>query len=427
MFAAESPHPRRFALRARLLLPMTGPPLDGGVITIEQDRIVAVGENLTAEAPRDCGDVAIMPGLVNAHSHLELSCYDMPLGEPGMRFPAWINALVTLRRQQVAAADDLGRADRQRSVEKGLRESVQAGVTTVADVATWDAGELPAARPSMRHCLLRELIGMSADTVARNVTVAHEHLRQRDVPSGDRDYGLSPHAPYSTALDLVEQAVRLSRHHGSMVAMHLAESEEELELLNNGGGLFREVLEALGAWTDRTFSAGLRPLDYLQRLRAAPRALIIHGNYLSLAEWQVLAEERETMSVVYCPRTHHFFRHARYPLGRLLLSGVQVAIGTDSCASSPDVNLLEELRFAARLHADVAPRQLLYMGTLGAAKALGYDQSMGSLQCGKLADLAVVRLGAGNSFADDPYSALLDDGSHVCATYYRGRPVAVRE
>ncbi|MCC6756243.1 MAG: amidohydrolase family protein, partial [Solirubrobacterales bacterium] len=326
VFASESPHPRRFALRARLLLPMAGPPLDGGVITIEQDRIVAVGENLTTESPRDCGDVAIMPGLVNAHTHLELSCFDMPLGEPGMRFPAWINTLVTRRRQQVAAADDLGRADRRRGVEKGLMDSVQAGVTTVADVTTWDASELPAARPAMRHCLLRELMGLSADAVARHVTVAHKHLRQRDALSGDRDYGLSPHAPYSTALDLVEQAVRLCRHTGSMVAMHLAESEEELELLSNGGGQFREVLEALGAWTERAFSAGLRPLDYLQRLRVAPRALIIHGNYLSLAEWQVLTEERKTMSVVYCPRTHHFFRHARYPLSRLLLSGVQVAI-----------------------------------------------------------------------------------------------------
>ncbi len=204
---------------------------------------------------------------------------------------------------------------------------------------------------------------------------------------------LSPMRPYTASRDLVEKVAELSEHHRCVVAMHLAESEEELELLSTGSGLFRDVLQSLDAWNEVAFPGGVKPLDYLQRLSGAWRALVIHGNYLDPLEWQFLAEHRDTMTAVYCPRTHFYFRHARYPLSQLLSRQVRLAIGTDSCASSPNVNLFEELRFATRLHADVAPQQVLILGTLAAAEALGWERSIGSLQCGKLADLAIIRLG----------------------------------
>ncbi len=128
----------RFALRARLVFPVASPPLDGGVITIEGDRIVAVGENLSAKPPCDCGHVAIVPGLVNPHTHLELSDYAAPLGAAGMRLPRWIHDLVTGRRREVMTSGDNGPDRHCAAIATGLLASRRGGVTTVGDIATWD-------------------------------------------------------------------------------------------------------------------------------------------------------------------------------------------------------------------------------------------------------------------------------------------------
>src|SRR5205823_8486807 len=135
-----------------------------------------------------------------------------------------------------------------------------------------------------------------------------------------------------------------------------------------------------------------RPLDYLQTLATAHRALVIHGNYLAADEIQLLAAHRDCMSVVYCPRTHAYFGHEHYPLEAMLAAGVRVAVGTDSRASNPDLRLFEELREIARRHSAVSPEAVLQMGTLAGAEALGIAHEYGSITPGKRARLAVVTL-----------------------------------
>src|SRR5205823_10181172 len=114
-----------------------------------------------------------------------------------------------------------------------------------------------------------------------------------------------------------------------------------------------------------------RPLDYLQTLATAHRALVIHGNYLAADEIQLLAAHRDCMSVVYCPRTHAYFGHEHYPLSQMLAAGVRVAVGTDSRASNPDLRLLAELRYIARHHPAIPRDVILRQGTLAGAEALG--------------------------------------------------------
>ncbi len=410
----------RFALRARLVVPVSSPPIDGGVITIQGDRIVAIGENLTSGPPWDWGDVAVMPGLINPHTHLELSDCRTPLGAAGMPFPGWIHALVAQRRQAAAALGDAWPRRRQEAIQAGLNASLRGGVTTVGDIATWDLSEFPSSCDTACVCVFREVMGLSGDRCAEQLAIARRHIERRMGDHVRIDAALSPHAPYTAAPELVDEVAALSRTHRCNVAMHLAESEEELELLATGTGPFRDTLQSLGAWADTAFRGGVEPIDYLRRLSGAHRSLIIHGNYLNPSEWQFLAEHRTSMTAVYCPRTHHYFRHARYPLSQLLQSGVRLAIGTDSCASSPNLNMFEELRFAARLHSDVAPRQILQLGTLAAAESLGYARSVGSLECGKRADLVIVRIETAPLRKRDPYAVLFDDASSVCATYCNG-------
>ena len=160
-------------------------------------------------------------------------------------------------------------------------------------------------------------------------------------------------------------------------------------------GSFRELLEERSMWDGQVFAAGLRPRDFLNQLARAPRSLVVHGNYLARDEMALVTEHRDRMSVVYCPRTHAFFNHTPYPLQAMLDAGARVAIGTDSRASNPDLSLLEELRQLRRAHPEVSPEQILELGTLAGAVALGLGPSVGSLTPGKLANLVAIDCGTG--------------------------------
>jgi cytosine/adenosine deaminase-related metal-dependent hydrolase len=225
--------------------------------------------------------------------------------------------------------------------------------------------------------------------------------------------------------DLLAGAVALSAAAQAPLAFHLAESREEMELLHSGGGPLRELLEGLGAWQPGAIRPGTRPLEYLRVLARADRALVIHGNYLDDAEIELLAGHAGRMSVVYCPWTHAWFDHPPYPLEKLLAAGAAVALGTDSRASSPDLSLLAEMRLAAARHPAVAAEVVLQLGTLRAAAALGRQAEMGSLEPGKLANLAVVALPQRE--AADPYELLLDSDLPVVRTYFRGQNVTCRK
>jgi len=220
---------------------------------------------------------------------------------------------------------------------------------------------------------------------------------------------------YSRAIDLAAAAA-------APVAFHLAESREELELLRSATGPFRSLLEDLGAWDATAIPLGTRPMDYLRPLAKAPRALVIHGNYLDDEEIDYIATHANRLAVVYCPRTHDYFGHASYPLAKMIAHGVPIALGTDSRASSPDLSLLAEIRFAAAQHRDVPPAKILECGTLGGARALGRDQQIGSLTPNKLANVAIVPLPDRTSA--DPHELVFDSQFEATATYCRGELVA---
>jgi cytosine/adenosine deaminase-related metal-dependent hydrolase len=239
--------------------------------------------------------------------------------------------------------------------------------------------------------------------------------------------GLSPHAPYTVSPALLTSLLTLARQRNLPVAMHVAESADELELLANGTGRFQQLLDERSMWDPSAISHGSAPFDYLQVLATAPRALVIHGNYLDRDEHEFLATHSDRMSLVYCPRTHAYFDHPPYPLSEILAAGVRVALGTDSRASNPDLSVLAEMRYAAKSHAHVAPGAILRMSTLSGAEALGREQECGSITPGKLAHLAAIPV--------EPYSYrnpgdLLEEilwaETAPSATWYRGQQLPNR-
>ncbi len=183
--------------------------------------------------------------------------------------------------------------------------------------------------------------------------------------------GVSPHAPYTVHPEFLTLCVRKAWEKKIPLAHHLAESREELMLLRAGCGPFVKLLQDFDAWDPDAIPFGSRPLDYLMSLANSHRALVIHGNYLDDDEIGFLAAHAEKMSIVYCPRTHAYFQHDPYPLAKMIAAGVNVAIGTDSRASNPDLSVLADMRFAAKQHPLVPLATLLRMITSNAAKALG--------------------------------------------------------
>jgi aminodeoxyfutalosine deaminase len=391
-------------LRARWVLPIDGPSIDGGYVSVADDRIIAVGGTDPGMGPiEDLGEVVLLPGLINAHTHLEFSTLPEPLGARGMCLPEWIRLVISDRKR--------GDRDAAAAIAQGVRESLASGVTTIGEIATSPAAFYASATAAPTTVLFQEAIGFSAGRVDSVLGEVERRLDEAPHPAG-----ISPHAPYTVHPRLLERLVQLAMSRKAPVAMHLAESPEELELLATGSGLFRELLEERSMWDAGAIAPGSRPLDYLRTLAEAPRSLVIHGNYLASDEIEFIAQHRERMSVVYCPRTHAYFGHPPYPIDAMRAAGVRVALGTDSRASSPDLNVLEEVRQVANTHS-VSPADALRMATLDAAEALGLAQELGSLTAGKRADMVAIRVGSTDS---EPYEAILSAAGNPVHVWLNG-------
>lgn len=366
----KPPSPNTHSYRARWVIPVSGPPVANGIVVVHGERVIGIHRSRRPDTV-DLGDVAILPGLVNCHTHLEFSGLNAPL-EPMTPFTEWIRRVVRYRR---SAAVDV--AD---SIRRGLAESLQSGVTLLGDIGTsgWSWDDY---RTGPESLVFQELLGLKAERTPELMTLAERHAASKHA-------GLSPHAPYSVHPDLFRQAVQLAQSSQVSVAMHLAETEAERELLFDGTGEFRTLLQDFGLWQPDLFG-GRTWSEFLEPLSELPRALVIHGNYFGTDELRFLAQNPQ-LTLVYCPRTHAAFGHPPHPWQTLLNLGGSVALGTDSRASNPDLSLWKELQFLAANFPNVSQLELLQLATINGARALNRRQDHGSLETGKLANLLVI-------------------------------------
>jgi cytosine/adenosine deaminase-related metal-dependent hydrolase len=408
--AGESPGP--ILLTAAWVAPMNAKPFRGGAVVVDGGRIVAVGPASEVrrhgpfEQTHDFGDSVILPGLINAHTHLELSRVMRP-DRPG-RFIDWLSLVLGAGLDPGAAAA---------AVAEGAGESLRFGVTTVGDISR----HVAAARAALRRSPLRavsfgEVVGMArrkhvlpgllADAVADST------------PEPNVRPAVSPHAPYSIDADGYRRCLEAAREQGLALSTHLAESPDEARFLSDHAGPFRELWERLGAWDESSvprFAGGpVRHAASLGLLGHHPTALA-HVNYCDDAELALLAGGGA--SVVYCPRTHAYFGHPPHRWREMLGRGINVAVGTDSRASSPDLNPVDDLRLLYGLAPDVPALSLWEMVTVRAARAIGLENDVGSLSPGKLADVAVFP-----ATGDDPLARVLETRVLPCAVWVGGTP-----
>ena len=391
--------------------------IDNGVVTVRDGVVVEVGKLKSPSSDvTDLGEVALIPGLTNAHTHLEFSCLEQPLGNRGMAFTDWLKLVIAWRFESLTTA-----AKRTEAIRTGIAESQSAGTVAIGEI-----GNLPfenAAYKSELDCVLflerltrnheREPL-VIGECVQFLGSVDHEpDPSSKDSSSITR--AISPHAPYSVGLSLLKRLVLQSQKTQCPVAMHLAETREELELISNQSGPFVDFLQSIGAWFLETYEQGQTILDYLNILAESPRSLVVHGNYLSKPEIEFIAGHRDSMSVVYCPRTHAYFDHDKYPLHELLNAGINVAVGTDSRASNPDLSVFDELKFVKQAFEDLSDKQILKLGTANGVQGLGVASSLGTIQAGTKLNFNVVTGADGGSlFVESSKLVPMSDYARVC-------------
>ncbi len=403
-------------LAARYVLPGESPPIQRGLVTITRGRIQEVGKQGQRRADIDLGNVAIVPGFVNAHTHLELGPIPSDESQGAEDEIAWLRRVIQQRR----ASPEGGLETRARA---SLAQALQAGTTLVGDITTAGASWPAIAAAPVRAVVYSELIGLQRMRGLQSENEAWEWLKtikpEGQVAACARP-GLSPHAPYSTAGWLYHRAAGTRMP----LATHLAEMPEELELLAHGTGRLREFLEDLGAWDNEWGPIGQRPADYVRKgdLKRADW-LIAHGNYLDRDDfWQLRAEaaaDGHRVAVAYCPRTHARFGHAPHPFRAMLDRGIVVCLGTDSLASAPSLSVLDEARYLRRVVPELPGPLLLAMATIFGAWALRAETVTGSLSPGKSADLAIVALP--DQDAADPHDLLFEAETPVLATMFEGK------
>jgi len=317
-------------------------------------------------------DGVLVPGLVNVHTHLELTHLAGSNGETA--FPAWIRRV---RELKDATTPDQFRA----AAEQGLRDCWARGVTCVADTGSTGAAAAVIAGLGGRGIVYQEVFGPDPATVSESLEELKLALQPLRLYASTRlRVGVSPHAPYTVSAPLYHAVTELARHEGLLLAVHLAESPEETQLVRDGAGPFADALRARGITIEVRRCS---PVQFLRQLAVLqPGTLCIHCVQVDDADIEALRDAR--VAIAHCPLSNRAHRHGAAPLAAFRAAGIPVGLGTDSVVSVGTLDLWAEAA-AAGLTGDAALRQL----TIDNARALGWDDEIGSLEVGKAADVAV--------------------------------------
>jgi aminodeoxyfutalosine deaminase len=406
-------------LRARVVLPVSQPPIREGAVLVSGRRIAAVGRwrDLSGHSRSktvDLGEAVLMPGLINAHCHLD---YTDMAGQfpPPKVFADWLRLITE-------AKAGWNYSDYAQSWLNGARMLVRTGTTSVADIEA-----VPELLPKvwegtpLRVLSFLEIIGIKGHRQPH--TIVQEAVERIGALKGFRGRpGLSPHAPYSTVPELLRLSAQTARRRKWRLTTHLAESAVEFEMFARGRGEMFDWLQRSGR--DMSDCGLGSPVQHLERCGAlSERLLAAHVNYLGRQDAALLAKRK--VHVVHCPRCHFYFHHDPFPLRRLAKAGVNVCLGTDSLASvyktrrqTVELNLFEEMRALAKNEPSLSARKIVRMAMLNGARALGMGGQIGELCAGSFADLIALPI-AGK--IADIYDGILHHQGDVAASMIDGR------
>lgn len=417
---------------ADYVLPISAEPIENGAVAIEKDKIVAVdtrknlAENFPGTVIEDFSESVIMPGLVNCHSHLEITLMRGFLDDVEADFYSWLMKLTKTR------AEHLTENDVEIGALFGALEGVRAGVTCFGDIGRFGRAGFNALKTNgLRGVLFQETEFSPNNKTAKDdfANLEEKFLRLKEGETALVKIGLSPHAPYTVSRKLFETIAEYAIAENVNITIHAAESQMEEDLMLRGEGFFAGFYEKLGVEWNAPKISSIEYLSEIGVLKAKP--LLAHCVKVSETDIDLIAESNSR--IAHCSKSNAKFGHGIAPLEKFLERGATVGFGSDSVASNNTCDIFEEARFAALFARNLSSkkrflnaREIIETATIGGAKALGMESEIGTLKIGKQADLIVVSLeNIAQMPVHDVYSALLfaSNGRDVRLTTVGGEEI----
>ena len=375
-------------IRARVVVTMDGPPIENGAVAISEDRIIDVGTFADVEKHSpgevlDLGEYALLPGLINAHCHLDYTCLRGKIPRPDS-FTKWIGA-INAEKAKLAADDYI------KSINAGFAEARNYGTTTIANLVAFPELVAKIDEP-IRTWWFAELIDVREPNRASDIV-------DRAVGSlkAAKNWGLAPHAPFTASANLFRRCEEVARAETISLTTHLAESAEEMSMFGGASGPLYEFMKEIGR--DMGDCGGTTPLSVFLKLpgvggRVLPhkdRAWIVaHLNDLTETDLNLLKASENRFDLVHCPRSHEYFQHSTFEYKKLRNLGFNICLGTDSLASNDDLSLFREMRAFRKNHSGVFPEDIVSMATVNPAKALGKPHLLGRIRTNYFADMVAI-------------------------------------
>ena len=393
-------------IRARTVVTMDGPPIENGAIALSEDRIVDVAKFDEIKARHtgeviDLGEQALLPGLINAHCHLDYTCLRGKI-PPQRSFTDWIRA-INAEKAKLTPDDYVA------SINDGLDEARRFGTTTIANltafpelilrirapIRTWWFAELIDIRAPERA---KELVDRAIESLGGARPLATAEPGHGEGGPG-APWGLAPHALFTASKDVYRRCEEIARRQKALLTTHLAESREEMQMFRDASGPLYEFLKSIGRWMDDC--GNKTPLEHFFKIRDSwtPKAfgvrndsswMVVHLNELAESDFELLERSASKFHIVHCPRSHNFFGHSPLWLERLRLLGFNICLGTDSLASNENLSLFAEMRAFQKAFPSVWPKAVFRMVTVNPAMALHQENVLGRIRRGFEADLIAV-------------------------------------
>ena len=372
-------------IRARNVVTMDGPPIESGAVAISGERILDVGKfsdilkRHSGQEVVDLGDQALLPGLINAHCHLDYTCLRGKIPRQ-KSFTDWIRA-INAEKAKLSAKDYVT------SINEGFAEAKRFGTTTIANLTAFPELISQIESP-IRTWWFAELIDVRDPSRANEmVDLAVAKLKSQE------HWGLAPHAPFTASANLYQRCEETARREDILLTTHLAESREEMLMYRDRSDALYQFLKEIGRDMSECgrgtplnrFSETVR--DSSASLGMTEKWMLVHLNELEKNDFGLLTKTSKNFSVVHCPRSHRYFGHSPFQFEKLRELGFNICLGTDSLASNDDLSLFAEIRAFQKEFPDVPPEEIFRMVTVNAARALRQENALGKIRPGFLADL----------------------------------------
>ncbi|MFL6501381.1 MAG: amidohydrolase family protein [Candidatus Udaeobacter sp.] len=381
-------------IRARIVVTMHEAPIENGAVAVSGNRIADVGrfdaiKKRNAGNVVDLGEQALLPGLINAHCHLDYTCLRGKI-PPQKSFTDWIKA-INAEKSELSAKDYLA------SINEGFKEAKRFGTTTIANLTAFPE-LISQLQPTIRTCWFAELIDIRApehtnelvDSAIESLRRARPKLLLSEVEAG-APWGLAPHALFTASKDLFRRCEETAQQESILLTTHLAESREETQMFRDSSGPLYDFMKSIGRPMDDCGNG--TPLGLFLGApggRAQENWIVAHLNEFSESDSDLLERSNSKFHVAHCPRSHNYFGHSPFAFDRLRSLGFNVCLGTDSLASNESLSLFAEMRAFQKEFPSVPPEEILKLVTVNPARALRQQNALGQIRPGFGADLTAV-------------------------------------